>query len=339
MSALQTRTPWAIALHGGAGAIAKGTEESEVEAYEAALTRVLLHGAGRLAAGVASLAVAVEVVSLLEDCPLFNAGHGAVRNELGLHELEACVMDGVNLRSGAVAGLTRVRNPIELARHVMTDSPHAFLIGAGAEAFAVRRGLTMVENSWFSTPRRLEQLELLRREGASRFQDPEVSLSGEGGSVGSGGSTVGCVVRDTRGDLVAATSTGGLTGKWAGRVGDTPFVGAGTYASNMSCAVSGTGIGEAFMRSLACREVAALMEHHGMSLQAAVERVLLHNLKPGDGGLIAVSATGPVVMEMNTPGMYRACAHEAGVAAVGIWTQMKPILMEGAAASAEMDRA
>lgn len=288
---------WAICIHGGAG-VKKLNAEQE-QAYRKSMRAALDLGRELLADGATALDTVEKVVNLLEDDALFNSGKGAVYTAETTHELDASIMDGSTLACGAVTGVQTIKNPISLARLVMERSKHVFFSGAGAEKFADGLDVARVENSYFDTPRRLRSLQ------------KAMGKESKG--------TVGCVVRDQQGNLAAATSTGGMTAKKFGRIGDSPMIGAGTYANNASCAVSCTGHGEQFIRHTIARDVAAQMEYGGKSLAQAVEHVLQTVLKPGDGGLIAVSHDGELIAAMNTPGMFRARANAAGLAEVKIW--------------------
>jgi len=289
----------AIAVHGGAGHISRQGLGSEREAdCHAALRAALAAGHEVLAQGGTAMdAVTVAVVSL-EEAPLFNAGRGAVFNHSGGHELDASVMDGASLAAGAVAGVTRVRNPVLAARAVMEHTPYVLLAADGAEAFAGEQGLEMVDPDWFSTPQRRAEWDRARAaagsEGPARAE--EFSLG-----------TVGAVALDAGGGLAAATSTGGLTNKRWGRVGDTPVIGAGTWAENGVCAVSTTGDGEYFLRTAAAHDVAAMIRYAGADLPAAARAVVHEKLLSlgGSGGLIALDGEGVPVLEQNCPGMYR----------------------------------
>jgi beta-aspartyl-peptidase (threonine type) len=285
----------AIAVHGGAGDIppAELTPEREA-AYHAGLERALRTGEAILAAGGASLDAVVAAVQLLEDDPLFNAGRGAVIAANGICELDAALMDGRELRAGAVTGVRHVRNPIGLARLVMERSPHVMLSGPGAEEFALEQGLTPVPNSYFVTERRQRELAAALAANALDFRE---SLMG----------TVGAVALDAQGNLAAATSTGGTTGKRWGRVGDSPVIGAGTYAANDCCAVSATGHGEYFIRATVAHEIASLMRHAGLGARAAADRVVHEQLRRmgGDGGVIVVGRDGSIAMPFNSRGMLR----------------------------------
>lgn len=286
---------YAIAIHGGAfGDVSQLTEE-EVALYEAGLLEALAAAEEILAGGGASLDAVEAAVRRMEDDPLFNAGKGAVFTADGRQSLDAAIMDGSTLACGAVAGVTRVRNPIRLARLVMARSPHVLLAGDGAETFSIEQGMQPVDPAYFQTERRQRQWEEWRETAE-----------------GSGHGTVGAVALDVHGRLAAATSTGGITGKRWGRVGDVPIIGAGTYANDASCAVSCTGRGEEFIRHAVSHEVSALMIHGGLSLAEAVRRVIHDRLEPGMGGLIAVSRRGQIVAEFNTGGMLRGTADSTG---------------------------
>jgi len=298
-----------IAIHGGAGAIARASMDAEKELlYRQALLQIVASGQALLAAGCSALDVVTEAVRQLEECSLFNAGVGSVFTHEGTHELDASVMDGRTREAGAVAGVTRVRNPVLAARTVLENSPHVLFIGQGAESFAALHGLEMVENAFFSTPERRAQLE---RAIATQqtLLDHDGDASGEPLDPDRKFGTVGAVALDQAGNLAAATSTGGMTNKQVGRVGDSPLPGAGCYASD-SVAVSCTGTGEVFMRTLAAYDIAALMAYAGLSLQQASDKVIHENIPAlgGSGGLIAIDAAGNVVLPFNSEGMYRAYA-------------------------------
>ncbi|WP_456309487.1 isoaspartyl peptidase/L-asparaginase family protein [Serratia proteamaculans] len=298
-----------IAIHGGAGAIARASMDAEKELlYRQALLQIVASGQALLAAGGSALDVVTEAVRQLEECSLFNAGVGSVFTHEGTHELDASVMDGRTREAGAVAGVTRVRNPVLAARTVLENSPHVLFIGQGAESFAASHGLEMVENAFFSTPERRAQLE---RAIATQqtLLDHDGDASGEPLDPDRKFGTVGAVALDQAGNLAAATSTGGMTNKQVGRVGDSPLPGAGCYASD-SVAVSCTGTGEVFMRTLAAYDIAALMAYAGLSLQQASDKVIHENIPAlgGSGGLIAIDAAGNVVLPFNSEGMYRAYA-------------------------------
>ena len=297
------RVEYALALHGGAGIEPDRMSAEQRSAWEKSLSAALERGRTILAQGGTALDAVEQVVRLLEDDPLFNAGRGAVFNSAGTHELDASIMDGRTKACGAVAAVRTVKNPVSLARLVMIETPHVLLIGDGAEQFADemegRKGIERVENSWFSTARRRADWErAVEREKRARA-----------GQAGKG--TVGCVALDRHGNLAAATSTGGLTNKRFGRVGDSPIVGAGTYAENGTCAVSCTGTGEEFIRHAIGFRVSALMSFKGLPLQDAV-REAISVLADDTGGLIAVGADGSISMQMNTTGMARGAADSMG---------------------------
>lgn len=305
---------WAIAVHGGAGVIERRHLKPEQEAaYRAALGRVAEAGGAVLRAGGSALDAVEAAIRLLEDDPLFNAGRGAVFTARGTNELDASIMDGATLAAGAVAGVTRTRNPISLARAVMERSSHVLLVGAGADEFSKASGVEQADPAYFFTERRWRSLENFARAhdlpvpprpAAEHRPDPVHALAHDEGKYG----TVGVVARDSSGDVAAGTSTGGTTGKQWGRVGDSPVIGAGTYAKNAACAVSATGTGEYFIRLGVAHEIAALVEHKGLSLQAAADVVIQEKLSAlgGDGGVIAVAPDGQVAWSYNTSGMYRA---------------------------------
>jgi L-asparaginase / beta-aspartyl-peptidase len=303
---------WAIALHGGAGTLDRDAPPAELDAYGASLRRALDVGRERAARGDSALDIAEAVVRVLEDDERFNAGRGAAFNERGEHELDASIMDGATLRCGAVAGVRTVKNPVSLARRVMTDTRHVLLMGDGAEQFADATGVERVPNTYFSTDRRRQMLEEVLRERKQR------SNANDPGDVRTTYSTVGCVVRDVYGNLAAATSTGGLTGKRFGRVGDTPIIGAGNFA-DAHAAVSCTGTGEEFIRHGVARMVAARVAIGRQTLQQAAHSVVFETLKQDDGGLIAVNAAGEIVMMYNSEGMYRAAADSSGEAWVAVF--------------------
>ncbi|NQS86619.1 isoaspartyl peptidase/L-asparaginase family protein [Pantoea allii] len=314
----------AIAIHGGAGAITRAAMSAEKEqAYRQALYEIVTHGQNMLAQGASALDTVTEAVRRLEECPLFNAGKGAVFTQQGTHELDASIMDGRTLQAGAVAGVSRIRNPVLAARALLDNSPHVLLTGAGAEDFARAQGLEQVEPDFFSTPERWEQLQralgsdtaLLDHDGAAQSGDPLDPDRKFG--------TVGAVALDNEGNLAAATSTGGMTNKHVGRIGDSPLPGAGCYASNDSVAVSCTGTGEVFIRTLAAYDVAAQMRYGGRSLQQASVNVIHDSVLElgGSGGLIAIDRDGNVALPFNSEGMYRAFARADEAAEVAIYRE------------------
>ena len=311
-AAEQPATPrrLAIAIHGGAGVIAREQLGADGgAAYRQGLEAALDAGYAVLEAGGSSLDAVTTAVRLLEDNPLFNAGRGAVLAHDGRAYLDASIMSGKDLSAGAVTGVTTVRHPIDLARRVMEDSPHVMLSGEGAEEFAGLKGLERVPNDWFITPTRRQQLDRVLQ-GRSA---PRNELQGLG--------TVGAVAVDARGDVAAATSTGGMTNKRWGRIGDAPIIGAGTYANNASCAVSATGHGEYFIRSVVAYDICALVEYRGWSLERAAKEVVQGKLvqRGGEGGIIAVDPKGNLVLEFNSPGMFRGLRDSSGRRMVGIY--------------------
>lgn len=325
----QTSPRWAIAIHGGAGVIERERLSAEQErAYRQSLQQVITAGAGQLAAGASALDVVEATVGLLEDDPLFNAGRGAVFTAEGRNELDSSIMDGRTLQAGAVAGVRYTRHPISLARRVMEQSPHVLLMGDGADTFSREQQLEQVAPAWFYTEARWNSLlDFLRSRELPLPQKPAgvdackgdctsslIHLEGKYG-------TVGVVVLDAAGNVAAGTSTGGTTGKRWGRVGDSPIIGAGTYASNTSCAVSATGTGEYFIRLSVAKEICSLVEHRGMTLQQATDDVVQRQLTAigGDGGVIAVSPKGELGWSFNTSGMYRARAAAGQAIEVGIF--------------------
>jgi beta-aspartyl-peptidase (threonine type) len=290
---------WAIAIHGGAGSLGPDAPDEVRDGYLKSLEVALSAGKELLQEGAPGLDVVEQVIAILEDDPRFNAGRGAVFNAEGGHELDASIMDGETMACGGVAGVRTVKNPIRLARAVMEQTRHVLLAGAGAEAFADVVGVERVDPSYFDTEDRRESLERRMKE------------SGKG--------TVGVVTLDRNGNLAAGTSTGGLTAKMYGRVGDSPVIGAGTYADNRRCAVSGTGVGEEYIRNSVAYSIGAMMEYQGLSLAAAVDRVIDETLEPNVGGIIAVDPQGRVAMRYNTASMLRGSADSSGHFEVKIW--------------------
>ncbi len=302
-----------IAIHGGAGVISRASMTPDAErAYRADLERALDAGYAVLDGGGASLDAVVAAVKILEDSPLFNAGKGSVFNHEGINELDASIMDGATARAGAVAGVRHVKNPIELARLVMERSSHVMLAGEGAEEFALEQGMPLVPGSYFFTERRWQQLEEAQKaERTASVAKEDIGFF----------STVGAVARDRSGNLAAATSTGGMTNKRWGRVGDSPIIGAGTYADNATCAVSSTGSGEYFIRAVVAHEICARVRLAGVSAAKAAHEVVHGTLAKigGDGGVIVVDATGAVSMEFNTEGMFRGARDSEGRREVAIY--------------------
>lgn len=295
------KSPIAIAVHGGAGTLAGQwlTPERDTQ-YQEAVSQALRAGYDKLEAGENSIDAVIAAVKVLEDNPLFNAGKGAVFTSDGHNELDASIMDGRSLNAGAVGAVRHIRSPIELARLVMDESVHIFLIGQGAEDFALEQGMELVPQSYFFTQRRWDALQdKLNNRGIAGI-DHDIEYG-----------TVGAVALDRDGNLAAATSTGGMTGKLYGRVGDSPIIGAGTYANNETVAVSGTGVGEFFIRASAARSVSMLMRYENMSVHESVSKIV-HDTIPDldksrqiDAGLIAVDADGNIALDFNTGTMPR----------------------------------
>jgi beta-aspartyl-peptidase (threonine type) len=299
--------PHGLVIHGGAGVIARSTMTPEREAeYRARLAEALNAGYAVLERGGASLEAVTAAINVMEDSPLFNAGKGAVFNADGICELDASIMDGRTQAAGAVAGVHHIKNPINLARDVMLKSPHVMMVGDGAEKFARGLGYELVPNEYFQTDWRREQLKKAQakekdgKERTAAIPDDYFTRTLRWG-------TVGCVALDQAGNLAAGTSTGGMTNKKFGRVGDAPIIGAGTYANNATCAVSATGWGEFFIRVGVARDIAAQMEYKGTALRdAAAATIAKVGRLGGDGGVIALDAAGNYTFEFNSPGMYRA---------------------------------
>lgn len=316
----ESEMKYAIVIHGGAGSSPKRFSDEANASRKASMKKALEIGTEVLKNGGSSLDAVEKVVVFLENDPQFNAGVGAVYNSEGSHELDASIMDGKNRACGAVAGVTTVKNPISLARLVMTETRHVLLAGKGAEAFAGNMQVPLVEPSHFDTPKTREMWErrqkrmkeLQGKQGLleRRAIENEIKIVDE--DVGSYHGTVGCVALDSNGNIAAATSTGGMTGKKFGRVGDSPIVGAGTFADNQTCGVSCTGIGEQYIRNAVAYDVSARMKYLGESVDDAVSHILGETLEQGDGGIIAVSATGEISMGFNTDGMARAAADSNG---------------------------
>ncbi|HLW25726.1 MAG TPA: isoaspartyl peptidase/L-asparaginase [Steroidobacteraceae bacterium] len=302
---------YGVAIHGGAGTLPRSEMTSAREAqYRAGLSAALEAGFAALTSGGSSLDAVTRAVMALEDDPLFNAGRGSVYTLDGHHELDASLMEGSTRRAGAVCGLKHIRNPIALARAVMEHSPYVLLAAEGAEEFALAQGFTLVPQSYFHTEERLKQLVRIR--DGDRSVSP-LTISHVG--------TVGAVALDGRGRLAAATSTGGMTGKRYRRIGDSPLIGAGTYADDRACAASATGHGECFIRAAVCHDVCARVRYGGRSLESAVREVVHQELPAigGEGGVIAIDGRGAVALEFNTEGMFRASRIAGGEPRLGIY--------------------
>ncbi len=316
--AVEPAHPYGLVIHGGAGVILRKNLSPELEAqYRAALAQALQAGYAVLDRGGIALDAVNAAINVMEDSPLFNAGKGAVLNAEGQCELDAAIMDGRTLAAGSVAAVHHIKNPINLARDVMTRSPHVMMIGDGAEKFAVGLGYTLMPADYFITDLRKKQLEEAKRAEqekspqsnnadlpAVRYASDDEALLAHLRKYG----TVGCVALDQAGNLAAGTSTGGMTNKKYGRVGDAPIIGAGTYANNATCAVSATGWGEFFIRTSVAHDISAQMEYQGKGVAEAAKATLAKVARlGGDGGVICLDAHGHVAMEFNSPGMYRAC--------------------------------
>ncbi|WP_102946474.1 isoaspartyl peptidase/L-asparaginase [Stenotrophomonas sp. VV52] len=302
-----------LVIHGGAGVQRKDLSPAEEKAARDALRQALLQGHQALAAGKPALEAVTAAITVLEDDPTFNAGKGAVFTHDGRNELDAALMDGATLKAGAVAGVQRVRNPILLAEAVMQHSPHVMMVGQGAEAFATSQGMTLVDPAYFRTEKRWQQLQRALKEEASGQAHADLETAKHFG-------TVGAVALDAEGHLAAGTSTGGMTNKRYGRVGDAPIIGAGTYA-NATCAVSGTGWGEYYIRTAAAHDICARMEYLKQGPEQAARDVINTRIPAlgGDGGAIVLSADGRAATPFNTQGMYRGWIGADGVPHVAIF--------------------
>ncbi len=305
----KSKLEWAIALHGGAGNILpEDYTKEQQEAYLKELNNALEIGKKILSNGGTSLDAVEQVVRYLEDCPLFNAGKGSVFTHDGKNELDAAIMDGNGLRAGAVAGVGDIKNPISAARLVMDKSEHVLMVGKGASLFAKSQGAEIVDSSYFFTEKSWNSLQ--KALAKKSIKDKKMG-------------TVGCVALDKMGNLAAGTSTGGMTNKKYGRVGDVPIIGGGTYANNNSCAVSATGHGEFFIRYTVSHDISALVEYKGMSIAEAANLVVNDKLVKADGkgGIIAVDKYGNIILTMNTAGMFRAFANSKGEQKVSIFKE------------------
>ncbi|QLE01315.1 isoaspartyl peptidase/L-asparaginase [Galbibacter sp. BG1] len=311
-----------IVIHGGAGTILKENMSDSLEiAYKEKLEEAIKTGYTILEKGGTSLEAVEKTINVMENSPLFNAGKGAVFTNDGKNELDASIMDGKTLNAGAVAGVTNVKNPINLAREVMANSEHVMFARKGAEQFAKEQGIELVDPSYFYTDNRMKSLKRaqerekveLDHDDQTAFYDPYIKDEKFG--------TVGCAALDKNGNLAAGTSTGGMTNKRWGRVGDAPIIGAGTYANNKTCAVSSTGWGEFFIRGVIAYDISAMMEYGNKTLQEAARTVIQDKLPEmgGNGGIIAIDHKGNVAMEFNTAGMYRASMNSDGELYIGIY--------------------
>ncbi|MEZ4919887.1 MAG: isoaspartyl peptidase/L-asparaginase [Saprospiraceae bacterium] len=303
-SPMNAAPEYAIAIHGGAGAIKKENMTAEMDAaYRAALDTALMLGEQVLRDGGSALDAVCASIEWMEDSPLFNAGRGAVFTYEGRNEHDASIMEGSEQKAGAVGGVHTIHHPIRLARAVMEQSPHVLLTGSGAEQFALEQGIDTIDPGYFYTERRWESLQKFKEKsqktGWNVQENPDYKYG-----------TVGCVALDKNGNLAAGTSTGGMTGKRWNRIGDSPIIGAGTYADNTTCAVSCTGHGEYFIRYAVAHDLSARMKYQNITLEAAAEQLVLRDLveKGGEGGLIALDKMGNISCPFNSAGMYRAWA-------------------------------
>lgn len=305
---------FSIAIHGGAGTILKKDLTPELEAaYNKGLEEALTAGYNILEKGGTALAAVTAATVSLENCILFNAGKGSVFTKTGTHEMDAAIMDGSTLEAGAVAGVSAVKNPVELALAIMQKSDHVMLSGDGALQFAKQQGLNIEEEMYFFSQFRYDQWQLVKNENVIAL-DHNINTEKKFG-------TVGAVACDVQGNIAAATSTGGMTNKNFNRIGDTPVIGAGTYANNTTCAISCTGHGELFLRAVAAYDVSCLMEYKGLTLQQAMETVTLDKLVKinGEGGMIGVDAKGNTSLVFNSDGMYRAMQNSKGEKQIAIY--------------------
>ncbi|WP_439558957.1 isoaspartyl peptidase/L-asparaginase family protein [Dyadobacter sp.] len=311
-----------IVIHGGAGTITRANMSPDKEkAYKAALNEALQKGYAVLKKGGTSVEAVEATIHVMEDSPLFNAGKGAVFTNDGKNELDASIMEGKTLKAGAVAGVTNIKNPISAAIAVMNKSEHVMMAGAGAEKFAKEQGLELVDPSYFYTETRFKALEKTKAADKQELdhdakEEKQIKKAPKTGVLlkedlifteGRKFGTVGCVALDKYGNLAAGTSTGGMTNKKYGRIGDAPIIGAGTYANNATCAVSATGHGEYFIRSVVAHDISALMEYKGLSLENAANEVVMKKLveRGGEGGIISLDRNGNIAMPFNSEGMYR----------------------------------
>lgn len=326
-AAADEQAPIAIAIHGGAGTILPGDMTAEEEAaYRAKLTEALQAGYAVLEEGGSSVDAVVAAITVMENSPLFNAGKGAVFTADGKNELDASIMNGATLQAGAVAGVSHIKNPIQLARLVMEESPHVLLARKGAEAFARQHGVELVDADYFFTERRWKQLQQVKEKlkaeqqgsgGTALNRVPQKTWALERLKLG----TVGAVALDKNGNLAAGTSTGGMTNKLWGRVGDSPIIGAGTYAENDVCAISATGHGEYFIRNVVAYDICARVKYLGVPLSQAAAAVINGKLvkKGGSGGVITLDGEGNIFMPFNTPGMYRGYINTDGELQIAIY--------------------
>jgi L-asparaginase / beta-aspartyl-peptidase len=311
---------FSLAIHGGAGTILKEDMTPELEqAYTEGLSDALNAGYAVLEEGGSSVNAVKAAIVILEDNMLFNAGRGSVFTKKGVQEMDAAIMEGEHLGAGAVAGIRSVRNPIELATEVLRNSNHVFLSGKGANDFAIKQGIKLEPDEYFFSQFRYDQWKAMRDSDNYSLDHTHQKLEELMRDRKFG--TVGAVACDAKGNIAAATSTGGMTNKKYGRIGDSPLIGAGTYANNKTCAISCTGHGEMFIRAVAAYDVSCLMEYKNMSLQEAMDEVVMHKLKKmeGEGGMIGADAQGNISMVFNSAGMYRGMRNSLGESAIAIY--------------------
>jgi L-asparaginase / beta-aspartyl-peptidase len=318
----KTGENFAIVIHGGAGTILREKMTSEMETqYRDVLQQALDSGYAILEKGGSAIDAVEASVKIMEDSPLFNAGKGSVYTNEGTIEMDASIMDGKTRAAGAVSQIKTIKNPVTAARAVMEKSEHVFMVGEGAEFFARQNNIEQVDTQYFHTQNRLEQLKKAREK-----EEIQLDHDSEGGSLEESSSkfgTVGAVALDKNGNLAAATSTGGMTNKKFGRIGDSPIIGAGTYANNHTCAVSATGHGEYFIRGVIAYDISAIMDYRKISLQSASKEVIMRKLTEagGTGGIIGIDNKGNIAMTFNTTGMYRGFRHSDGRKVIGIFKE------------------
>lgn len=322
----ENKAEFAIIIHGGAGSIKKENINDEREkAYRDKLEEAIRTGYEILKNGGSSIEAVQKTINVMEDSPLFNAGKGAVLTNTETNELDASIMDGKTLNAGASAGTTNVKNPINLAREIMENSPHVMMAGNGAETFAKEQGLEIVDPDYFKTEKALKSLNRVKDYEMKKAMEADKKVFYDEGIKDSKYGTVGCAALDKNGNLAAGTSTGGMTNKRYGRVGDAPIIGAGTYANNNSCAVSGTGWGEYFIRGMVAYDISAMMQYSGKTLEQAAKEVIQKKNPElgGNGGIIAVDKDGNMVAEFNTSGMFRAMMNDEGELVVVMFEALK----------------
>jgi beta-aspartyl-peptidase (threonine type) len=321
-NSLHKEVPFALVIHGGAGTIKKEfMTDAQEKAYRGKLDEALQAGYSVLEKGGTAIKAVQKTINVMEDSPLFNAGKGAVFNSLGKQEMDASIMDGKTLNSGAVAGVSHIRNPINAAILVKDSTRHVMLSGKGAEDFARQYHIVMEEESYFYTEKRYRQLLKMQKKDSVQLDHSTSMIHTliDDHKLG----TVGCVALDKNGNIAAGTSTGGMTNKKYGRIGDSPIIGAGNYANNKTCGISATGTGEYFIRTLAAHEVSALMMYKGLSLKEAIKQVIHVEIDSlgGDGGLIGLDKEGNIAWDFNTEGMFRGYKKSTGEQVIEIYNQ------------------